>query len=63
MVEIIKLDTQLVLMKPQSSLAVLVATSHTWSFTQSYLTLFDPMDYTHHAPLFMEFSGQEYYSG
>ena len=29
MVEIIKLDTQLVLMKPQSSLAVLVATSHT----------------------------------
>ena len=28
-VEITKLDTQLVLMKPQSSLAVLVATSHT----------------------------------
>ena len=27
-VEIIKLDTQLLLMKPQSSLAALVATSH-----------------------------------
>ena len=32
-------------------------------FTQSFLTLCDPMDYSLQAPLFMEFSRQEFWSG
>ena len=41
--------------KPNSSLCVLVA--------QSCLTVFDPWTVAHQAPLYMEFSRQEYWSG
>ena len=37
--------------------------THACSVAQSCLTLCDPMDWVHQAPLFMEFSRQEYWSG
>ena len=37
--------------------------THACSVAQSCLTLCDPMDWVHQAPLFMAFSRQEYWSG